>query len=120
MKIDILAIVLINILMTTVGQVFLKLGAQSLKLHPSLSVSALLSVATNAYLLIGLLLYALGTLIWIYVLSRAELSQVYPMIALGFVLTAVAGFWLFHEPVTMQRIAGIFVICLGVVLIARS
>ena len=40
--------------------------------------------------------------------------------SLGFVVVAVAGYFLFNENVSLLRIVGILVICIGVYLISRS
>jgi uncharacterized membrane protein len=53
-------------------------------------------------------------------LSRADLSAVYPMVSLGFALNALLAWWLLGEALSLQRIAGIAVIMVGVALVARS
>ena len=59
-------------------------------------------------------------MLWLGVLSRVDLSQAYPFIGLGFAMTTVAGWWLFGEVLSMQRLSGIVIVVLGTVLIARS
>ena len=53
-------------------------------------------------------------------LSRVEVSIAYPMLSVGYVLNAVAAWYLFGEAVTPMRLVGIGVIILGVFIIARS
>ena len=43
-----------------------------------------------------------------------------PMLSVGFAINAVLAWWLLGEPVTLQRIAGIAVIIIGVTIVARS
>jgi len=57
---------------------------------------------------------------WLLVLSRVQVSFAYPMLSLGYVVNAVASYYLFQEPLSPVRIAGIFVIVLGTYLITRS
>ena len=71
-------------------------------------------------MLFGLLCYGLGFMVWLIVLSKAEVSYAYPLISLGYVFTAILARTLFGEAVGVTRMAGIFVTCLGVFLIARS
>ncbi|MEJ5329229.1 MAG: EamA family transporter [Desulfobaccales bacterium] len=59
-------------------------------------------------------------LLWLIILSRAELSAVYPMLALSYALTAMAARLLLGEQLSSLRVLGITLICLGVFLIARS
>jgi multidrug transporter EmrE-like cation transporter len=90
----------------------------------SLSMSALppvfLKAATNIPVLFGLLCYGLGFMVWLIVLSKAEVSYAYPLISLGYVFTAVLARVMFGEAVGLMRISGIVITCLGVFIIARS
>ncbi len=42
------------------------------------------------------------------------------MVSLGYILTCLAGYLFLNEPVTAIRVAGIFVIIVGVFMITRS
>ncbi len=76
-------------------------------------------LATNPYFLVGLVLYAVSVINWVVVLSRIDLSVAYPLMSVGYILTLVAGVWLFHEPISHTRIIGVVTIMIGVVLITR-
>ena len=67
--------------------------------------------------MLGLLSYALSAIIWMFVLSRVALSTAYPFIALGIAITALAGRFFFHEPMTPVKIAGIGLILAGILFI---
>jgi multidrug transporter EmrE-like cation transporter len=58
--------------------------------------------------------------LWLLVLSRVEVGLAYPMLSIGYVVNAVAAWWLFGEELTATRIAGIVVICFGVWLLSRA
>lgn len=75
---------------------------------------------TNFYLWGAMACYAVSILLWMAVLSKVEVSYAYPFLSIGYVLSAVAGYLWFQENISFMRIAGILVICLGVVLISRS
>jgi multidrug transporter EmrE-like cation transporter len=68
----------------------------------------------------GTACYALSLVFWIMALSRVPVSIAYPMVSLGFALNALLAWWLLGEAVTPMRMAGIGVIIVGVVLVARS
>ena len=53
-------------------------------------------------------------------MSRVPVSVAYPMLSLGYVVNALAAWWLFGESITAQKIAGIGFILIGVWLVARS
>ena len=78
------------------------------------------SMITNLWLWAAMLCYALSILLWMSVLSKVEVSYAYPFLSVGYVVSAVAGYALFNENLSPVRIAGIIVICVGVILISRS
>lgn len=119
----VLTLILLDVALNVAGQLSLKFGMSKMG-NFSLSLPALTSVfaraATNPYILLGLCCYGLGFMVWLIVLAKAEVSYAYPMISLGYVFTAVLAWQLFGEHVTITRMAGILVTCLGVFIIARS
>ena len=46
-------------------------------------------------------------MVWILALSRVEVSVAYPMLSIGYVVNAVAAYFLFGEAVTLQRLLGV-------------
>ena len=71
-------------------------------------------------IILGLGLYGIGALLWLFVLGRAPLSLAYPFVGIGFILTMLAGaFWL-NESISVARAAGTLLIAIGCVLVARS
>lgn len=68
----------------------------------------------------GLALYGISTILWLMALKRLELSLAYPFVAVGIVLTSIAGTLLFHEYLSATRLGGIALICLGVSLVGLS
>lgn len=82
--------------------------------------SLVLSLITNSYLIFGILCYVLGMVIWMIILSRFEVSLAYPMVSVSYVFTAILAYFVFNEPLTLNKIVGIAVICLGVYILTRS
>ena len=64
--------------------------------------------------------YGLSVVVWLVGLSRVPVSQAYPLLSLGYVINVGLAWWLLGEVPNVQRVAGIGVIVLGVVLVARS
>ena len=69
---------------------------------------------------LALFAYGLSVVVWLVGLSRVPVSQAYPILSLGYVLTALLAWPLLGEIVSGQRVLGIFVIIAGVWLITRS
>lgn len=119
----VMALVGVNILFNVTGQLLLKHGMNRLgnfRIAPDALISVFVRAFLSPYILLGLGCYVTGFLIWLIVLAKAEISYAYPLISLGYVLTAVMGWWLLGEHVTWLRMAGILVTCLGVFLISQS
>jgi len=68
----------------------------------------------------AMLAYGLSVIVWVVGLSRVPVSQAYPLLSLGYVINIGLAWWLLGEVPNVQRVAGIGVIVLGVVLVARS
>jgi drug/metabolite transporter (DMT)-like permease len=68
----------------------------------------------------ALLAYGVSVIIWLVGLSRVPVSQAYPLLSLGYAINILLAWWLLGEVPNAQRVAGIGVIVVGVVLVARS
>jgi multidrug transporter EmrE-like cation transporter len=118
-----LALILSGVLLNAAAQLLLKAGARAISgLQFSLANAWTLAerIAINPPILLGLALYAISVVFWILALSRVDVSLAYPMLSIGYIVSALAGWLLFSESVGPARIAGILVIIAGVWLVARS
>jgi multidrug transporter EmrE-like cation transporter len=123
MKAPQLALVLTGVLLNAIAQLLLKAGAGSLagvELRPANALLIAGRLVVSAPIIAGLACYALSVVLWILALVRVEVSVAYPMLSLGYVVNAVAAWWLFGENLSGVRLAGIGVILVGVWLVARS
>jgi len=111
MSINLYAALLAGTIFAALGQVAFKYGATGRE--------TLLGLF-NFWILCGLISYAFGTGLWIYSLSRAPLSRVYPFTALTFILVYISGILFFGETVTSQQVLGFFLVLLGLSLITLS
>lgn len=68
----------------------------------------------------GLACYGVSLLLWLGALSRLPVSVAYPMLSVGYVVNAAAAAFLFGEALTMQKITGIALISVGVVVLSRT
>ena len=117
------ALILTGVLLNAAAQLLLKAGVERvgvIGLGWNSIVSSGLRLALEPYILGGLLCYVVSVVVWILALSRVDVSIAYPMLSIGYVVTALAAWALLGESLSMVRIAGIVVIILGVFLVARS
>jgi multidrug transporter EmrE-like cation transporter len=77
-------------------------------------------LATEPHIVGGLGCYVISVVVWIMALSRVEVSIAYPLLSVGYVVNAIAAWYLFGEAVTPMRLTGIGVIIIGVYLVTRS
>ncbi|GIU68964.1 MAG: membrane protein [Candidatus Woesearchaeota archaeon] len=91
---------------TSLGQILLKIGAKS--------IYSFISIITNISLILGFLSYAIGAVLLIISLKYADLSLVYPFIALSFIWVSIASIYLFNENISIINWIGLFSIIFGV------
>jgi multidrug transporter EmrE-like cation transporter len=113
-------LILVSILFGAIGQVLMKYGTMHASSDGEGVLAVLLKYFTNLPILAGLSFYALSAVIWIFAISKVELSYAYPMVALGYVVVVTLSYFLFDEGVSALRIAGLATIIAGVLIIAKS
>lgn len=69
----------------------------------------------NPWIVSALAAMLLASLSWMAAMTKLDLSHAYPFTSLAFVLVMVASAFFFHEPVTGPKLAGVVLICLGIV-----
>jgi drug/metabolite transporter (DMT)-like permease len=112
----VLVIVLLSIGIGVTGQLLLKMGAST----PVHSLGDLMRNLLSPTTIVALFMYAVASLLWIAVLSRARLSYAYPLLGLNYVLVVLASVLILHEPVSLYRWIGVSFIVLGFIVAARS
>lgn len=116
-------LILISIFFAAFGQIFMKIGMNKLgitEISEIIKPQKLLNIFTNIPILAGILSYFLGLLIWLSLLSKLEVGSLYPLISIGYIITAIFGIIFLREKLTFFKILGISLIILGSFLIIRS
>ena len=122
MKVFLLA--LVSIVLSVTAQFALKAGMTDIKAAvpaggPTGGLQMLLPFLTNKFLITGFVLYGLGAIVWLSVLAKWDVSKAYPLVGLGFMLSALVGFAL-GESVTVLRGLGVLLIIAGVLMVGMS
>ena len=118
-----LPLILTGVLLNAMAQLALKQGMRQIghfDFTPSMLIPIGWKIGTNGYVIFGLTCYVVSVVVWLLALSRVEVSFAYPMLSVGYIVTAVAAFYFFGEALTPIRVAGIAVIIFGVFLISRT
>lgn len=116
-------LILLGVLLNACAQLLLKSGVSAVG-YFEFSRAALLPtvcrLASQWPIIGGLACYVLSVMIWILALSRTEVSLAYPMLSLGYVVSALAAWYLFGETLNAARLSGIGIILVGVFVLTRS
>lgn len=106
------SLVLVGVLLNAAAQLLLKAGTNAMALGPRL--------ALEPHILGGLACYVVSVVVWVVALSRVPVSIAYPMLSIGYIVNAVAAWYLFGETLSAMKLAGIGVIVAGVFMVARA
>ena len=110
---------LLGVLMSAAGGIFLKIGSADIQYEGGVTATAL-QIALNWKILLGMLMYFIPVLIWIFMLKKIDLSYLQPLFSLMYVVTPILAIFVLNEQVPTLRWFGIGVVALGVLIIARS
>ena len=118
-----IALLMTGVLLNAAAQLLLKAGTNAVG-HFEFSLDNVLPVglklAFEPHILGGMACYVVSLVVWILGLSRVPVSMAYPMLSIGYVLNALAAWYLFGESLTAQKLLGIGFIIVGVILVTRS
>lgn len=118
---SIFLLLLAAILCGVVGQFSLKAGAKILgPIGAANLVEKIAAMATQPLIIAGLSLYAISSIGFIVVLSRANISIVSPLLSISYLFTVLGGKIVFNEPLPPLRLVGVGLIMTGVIFVLRG
>ena len=115
-------IIIISVLLNALAQIFLKIGMKKfapIDLQNNLLQTSI-AIIINPYIILGFISYGFSIILWLWVLSKVEVSLAYPFQALGYILVTILAWLLFHEDINIIRISALVFITIGVILLALS
>ena len=98
-----------------VGQILFKISAGALS-----ESGSFFALKTGATLLTAMGLYGATSVAWVWVLQKADLGRVYPLMALAFVLVPFGCHIVFGERLQPQYFIGVALIMAGIVIAVRA
>ena len=105
--------VFLSVILNTIGQFLFKTAAVQSGESP-------FGLFQESRTWIALLVYAASAFTWLWVLARAQLSFVYPILSVSFPLVVGLSAILFGEPVSIIRWIGVAGIVVGVSLLTKT
>jgi len=120
----VLIVLLIALVLEAVGVVFLSRGLKQIGEVEKLTAQEVARVvrrgAVNPSILLGVALETIFFGALLYLLSQRDVSLIWPLTALGFVLTAIAAKFILHEDIHWTRWLGVALIVVGAALVSYS
>ena len=117
------ALLMTGVLLNAAAQLLLKAGTNAVGRFDFTAENILpvgMKLALEPHIAGGLACYVVSVAVWIVGLSRVPVSIAYPMLSVGYIVNALAAWYLFGESLTAQKLVGIAFIVCGVFLVARS
>jgi uncharacterized membrane protein len=120
----VILILLVALVLEAVGVVFLSAGLKEIGEVKSITVTeigrAVKRGVTNSKVLFGVLLETVFFFFLLVLLKQNDVSLIWPLTSLGFVLTALSARFILHEQVTGTRWIGVALIVVGATLVSWS
>ena len=119
-----IGILIVSLILEAVGVVLLDKGLHEIGEVQRLTLAEILRLigrgATNRSILLGMAFETVFFIGLLIMLSNWDVSLVWPLTSLGFVLTTLAAIFIRHERVTPLRWSGVILIMLGASLVGWS
>lgn len=113
-------LILVSVMLSASSQIMLKFGMSTPVVQSALAngggIPTIRAIARSPAVIAGLLSFGLSAMVWLFVLSRINVSQAYPCVALGILITTLFGHFLLGETIAPLRMAGIAIILTGVII----
>ncbi len=119
-----IGLILVSVTLAAIAQVTLKMGMNHVTDanggQLALSGESLKQILTTVLVWVGLGIFAISAVLWLFALSRASLSFAYPFAALGYVIIVAASILFLDEHVPPLGWAGVACIVVGILLVAQG
>lgn len=112
-------LILLNTLILVSGQFLWKIGMTNRSVSFD-SIGAITRVMISPYILSGLFLYGMATILWLFILTKVPLSVAYPIQSIAYILAVFGAYFFFQEEITLWKVIGVILIMAGVSFIGVS
>ena len=111
-----------SVLLNAFAQILLKAGMKqfgNIDLKNNI-MNTCISIAFNPYIISGFIAYGVSILLWLWVLSKVDVSLAYPFQALGYIVVTILAWIIFQENISYIRIIALIFITIGLIILAFS
>ena len=114
-------IVFISVTLSALAQISFKYGVNGV---PFVQDGSIISKAwdlfTSPFVVLGLLLYGIGAILWLFALKQIDLSLAYPFVSMSFIMVFCLSVFFLNEPFNVNRLIGTVTIIVGLLFMAKS
>jgi len=107
--------------LSALAQIILKYGMSSTMVQKALTATSGLiiirTLATSWGVIAGIALYIASMSLWLFVLAKLDVSQAYPCVGAGFLITMVFAYFFLWESISFYRVVGTVLVTVGVYLV---
>ena len=109
------------VILNALSQIVLKFASANItQLTKNVNLINVISFFFSWPVLTGLLFYLISFVLWIFALSKVEVSIAYPMLSIGYILVTLFAWFFFNEPLSISKFLAIFLIVAGVVTLVKA
>jgi len=114
-------LIFISVCLSATAQTSFKYGLSNLNIPASAALfEKVFSMLFSPFVLGGLSLYAVGTVLWLFALRQVDLSLAYPFVSISFLLVFASGILFLGEPISVMKVAGLLFIVTGLVVLSQA
>ncbi len=111
-----------SVLLNALAQILLKAGMKNFSNidFKNNIIQTVLSISLNPYIISGFISYGISIILWLWVLSKVDVSLAYPFQALGYIIVTILAWLIFQENINLTRIIALIFITVGLIILAFS
>lgn len=122
--VKIILLVFLAELWTSAGNLLFKKSTNAIEFHSLRTLGANIRFFKNVILRptlwLGMVSIAIGLAIWIAALAAGDLSVVYPMGSMAYIIILFSAHFFLGEKIDRMKLTGTFLVALGIVFITMS
>lgn len=106
----------LSIALNASAQIFIRMSVMHKKL--SFDVEIILETIKSLHIWYGMLCYGISIFLWIYVLSKIQVSLAYPFQALGYIFGSFLAWYFLDEKLNNLNLIGLIFISVGLIILS--
>tara|TARA_B100001248_G_C27222851_1_gene381121 strand:+ start:28 stop:408 length:381 start_codon:yes stop_codon:yes gene_type:complete len=106
----------LSIALNATAQIFIRMSVMKKKL--SFDFDIILEIIKSIHIWYGMLCYGVSIFLWIYVLSKVQVSLAYPFQALGYIFGSFLAWYFLDEKLNNLNLIGLVFISVGLIILS--